>query len=119
MKLSTCIHQFFNQYLNRVKGCRKNTIKAYRETFTLFLPFAADYHQTKVSSLYVDHLTIDMILDFLDQFTAKNGSTVCKELLGYDISSPEDFKKAEEAGLFETLCPRLIQSSVEIIEKIL
>ena len=84
-----------------------------------FLVIGLKFGRTLAEDLEAREKTYEKILDFLDQFTTKNGSTVCKELLGYDISSPEDFKKAEEAGLFETLCPRLIQSSVEIIEKIL
>ncbi len=75
MKLSTGIHRFFDQYLNRVKGCRENTVKAYRDTFTLFLPFAAAYYKIKVSNLDVDHLSIDLILDFLDHLESQRNNT--------------------------------------------
>jgi len=76
MKLSICVHQFFDQYLNRVRGLRKNTVKAYREAFTLFLPFAADYYHTKVCDLDVAHLTIDLVLDFLDHLESRRNNTV-------------------------------------------
>jgi len=66
MKLSTCIHQFFEKYLPHIKGVSQNTIKAYRDTFGLFLPFAANYRSIKIASLAVDHLTSELILDFLD-----------------------------------------------------
>jgi integrase/recombinase XerD len=75
MKLSICIHHFFDQYLNRIKGSSKNTVKAYRETFTLFLPFAAGYYKIKVSNLEVDHLSIDLILDFLDHLESQRNNT--------------------------------------------
>ncbi len=75
MKLTTCIQQFFDQYLNRVRGCRENTVKAYREAFTLFLPFAADYYKIKISNLDVDHLSINMILDFLDHLESQRNNT--------------------------------------------
>jgi site-specific recombinase XerD len=75
MKLSTCIHRFFDQYLNRVKGCRENTVKAYRDTFTLFLPFAADYYKIRVSNLEVEHLSIDLILDFLEYLESQRNNT--------------------------------------------
>ncbi len=75
MRLTTCTQQFFDQYLNRVKGCRKNTVKAYREAFTLFLPFAADYYKIKISNLDVDHLSIDLILDFLDYLESQRNNT--------------------------------------------
>jgi len=75
MKLTICVHQFFDQYLNRVRGCGENTVKAYREAFTLFLPFAAEYYHTKVCDLDVAHLTIDLVLDFLDHLESRRSNT--------------------------------------------
>ena len=66
MKLSTRLIEFFSQYLPRIKGVSKRTIENYRVTFTLFLPFAAQYFSIKVSSLQLYHLTQDVILAFLD-----------------------------------------------------
>jgi len=66
MKLSTCIYQFFDQYLPRIKGSSKRTVQAYRDTFTLFLPFAARHLSIKIESLRVKHLSSDLILAFLD-----------------------------------------------------
>jgi integrase/recombinase XerD len=66
MNLSTIIHQFFDQYLPRIKGSSRQTIKAYRDTYGLLLPFAAKYHGIKIRSLKIGHLSTDMILDFLD-----------------------------------------------------
>jgi len=40
MKLSTCLIQFFSQYLPRVKGVSERTIESYLSTFALFLPFS-------------------------------------------------------------------------------
>jgi site-specific recombinase XerD len=74
MNLNRCIHQFFVQYLPRIKGCSTQTIRAYRDTFKLFLPFAADYHGVKIKSLTVDHLTRDVILDFLDHLQSRRGN---------------------------------------------
>lgn len=66
MKLSHCLCQFFAQYLPHIKGLSNHTIKAYRDTFTLFLPFAADYLSIKVDSLMVEHLSFELILAFLN-----------------------------------------------------
>ena len=70
MKLKSCICQFFGSYLPRIKGSREQTIKAYREAFKLFLPFAAKHLSIKIDSLRVDHLTVDLILCFLDRQTS-------------------------------------------------
>ncbi len=66
MKLSVPIHHFFVQYLPQIKGSGSATIKSYKETFKLLLPFAAEYHQVKLRSLTIDHLTFDFIIAFLD-----------------------------------------------------
>ncbi len=76
MKLSTCIHQFFDQYLPRIKGSSEHTIKAYRDTFKLFLPFAANYHHMKIDSLCLDHLSFELILDFLNYLESQQNSSV-------------------------------------------
>ena len=65
MKLTTCLHQFFSNYLPHIKGVSRHTIKAYRDAFTLFIPFAANRLEIKTGSLMLDHLTTDMVLAFL------------------------------------------------------
>ncbi|MFC1886515.1 tyrosine-type recombinase/integrase [Thermodesulfobacteriota bacterium] len=67
MKLSTCIHMFFNQYLTHIKGLSPHTVKAYRDTFKLLLPFAAKHHGIKIESLRLEHVSSDLILSFLNQ----------------------------------------------------
>lgn len=71
MNLTACIHQFFDQYLPRIKGVRENTINAYKHTFSLFLPFAAQFHRTTLKRLTLDDLSIDLILAFLDHLEAE------------------------------------------------
>ncbi len=75
MKLSTCLHQFFDQYLPRIKGSGDNTIKTYRDAFTLFLPFAAKHLSIKIESLRVEHLSTPLILAFLDYLESKRHYT--------------------------------------------
>jgi site-specific recombinase XerD len=66
MKLKESIYQFFVLYLPRIKGNRDNTVKAYRDAFSVFLPFAARYLSIKVDALSIEHLNSDLILAFLD-----------------------------------------------------
>ena len=65
MKLSPLIHQFFNQYLLHIRGVSNHTIKAYRDTFKLFLPFAASYYGIKISSLRLEHISTQLVIAFL------------------------------------------------------
>jgi integrase/recombinase XerD len=65
MRLSSVTHQFFGKYLPHIIAVSPHTIKAYRDTFKLFLPFAAKYHGIKISSLHIAHLSVEVVLDFL------------------------------------------------------
>ena len=76
MKLSICVHQFFDQYLPRIKGSSEYTVKTYRDAFTLFLPFAANYHHIKIDSLCLDHLCYELILDFLNYLESQRNSSI-------------------------------------------
>lgn len=67
MKLSPLIHKFFQYYLPHIKGVSPHTIKAYRDNFKLFLPFAAKYYGIKISSLRVEHICSELILAFLQE----------------------------------------------------
>ncbi len=75
MKLSTALHQFFGAYLPHIRGLSQTSIRAYRDVFTIFLPFAADYRGIKVASLNVDHLTVELILAFLDHLEKQRHNT--------------------------------------------
>ena len=75
MKLSTCLHQFFDYYLPRIKGNAENTIKTYRDAFTLFLPFAAKQLSIKIESIRVEHLSTPLILAFLDYLESERYNT--------------------------------------------
>jgi len=66
MKLSCCIHQFFGRFLPDLKGVSKQTIKTYRDTFTLLLPFASSYYDISIDELKTGHLTFKFILAFLN-----------------------------------------------------
>jgi site-specific recombinase XerD len=67
MKLSPCIHQFFDQYLFHIRGMSHNTIQSYRDTFKLFLPFAAKHYGIKIKSLRIEHVSSTLIIAFLNE----------------------------------------------------
>ena len=66
MKLSPLIHQFFDQYLPSIRGVSTQTVKAYRDAFRLFLPFAASFYKIKIKSLRVEHITTELLVAFLE-----------------------------------------------------
>ena len=60
-----------------------------------------------------------LVREFGDAFAAIHGSIECRQLLGFDISTPDGFKEAADSGIFRDRCPRFVHSAVEIIEKML
>jgi integrase/recombinase XerD len=76
MKLSPLIHQFFDQYLPSIRGVSHQTIKAYRDAFRLFLPFAASFYSIKVKSLRVEHIKMELVVAFLENLQTGRENTV-------------------------------------------
>ena len=56
---------------------------------------------------------------FLDEFKAENGSYICNDLLGCDISTQDGIAYAVENNLFNEFCPKMVESAAKITEKII
>jgi C_GCAxxG_C_C family probable redox protein len=63
--------------------------------------------------------TYALVQEFVDRFRQRNRSTLCKELLGYDLSTPAGREQARETGISAALCPGFVRDAAEIIEQIL
>lgn len=57
--------------------------------------------------------------EFVRRFKEKNNSIVCRDLLGYDLSKPDEFEIIASKGLFKTICPNMVRSAVNILEQML
>jgi C_GCAxxG_C_C family probable redox protein len=53
--------------------------------------------------------------DFLARFQERHGTILCRELTGYDISTPEGLEKARASGVFAERCPGFVRSAAEIV----
>ncbi|MGN0619513.1 MAG: C-GCAxxG-C-C family protein [Ruminiclostridium sp.] len=61
----------------------------------------------------------EIAADYTRRFKEVNGSIVCRELLGYDLTKPDEMACIKEKGLFGDVCPKMIKSAVEILESVL
>lgn len=61
----------------------------------------------------------DIAVEYTKRFKEANGSIVCRDLLGYDLTKPEEMVCIREQNLFADVCPKMIKSAVEILESIL
>lgn len=62
--------------------------------------------------------SFEMARRFIDEFTKRNGTIICNELLGFDISDEAQNIKAGEKGIYRTVCPKFVADAVEIVEKL-
>lgn len=56
---------------------------------------------------------------FMSEFKKENGSFMCRELLGCDLSTAEGISTALEKKLFTEFCPKMVESATRITEDIL
>lgn len=52
-------------------------------------------------------------------FAEENGSLICREILGNDLSTPEGMEKIMAENLLMTRCPKLVCSACEIMDGLL
>ncbi|MBO4993043.1 MAG: C_GCAxxG_C_C family protein [Alistipes sp.] len=57
--------------------------------------------------------------EFEQRFAAENGSVVCKEILGYDLSQPDQMAKIMEQNLLFTICPKAVASACRLLDEML
>ena len=57
--------------------------------------------------------------EFEDAFSKKFNSCICKEILNYNLSIPEEMAVIQEKKLLETKCPELVCEACRILEGLL
>lgn len=58
-------------------------------------------------------------VEFKQKFTEEFGTVYCKELIGYDVSTPEGLQGALDSGKMIGYCPQLVEKVIKITEEIL
>ncbi len=52
---------------------------------------------------------------FYRWFEKQNGSVLCRELIGYDLSDPKELEEARKANVFEEKCTKFVRWAVETL----
>jgi len=63
--------------------------------------------------------TFQRVHELIQRFTLLRGSIRCTDLLGYDLSDPQQFQTVWEKGLFVQLCPDLVRDAARILAEML
>ena len=57
--------------------------------------------------------------EFINSFKEKHETILCRELLGFEASEPEDMQRVVQQGLHITVCTKAIVSAIRIAEELL
>ena len=57
--------------------------------------------------------------EFQAAFTERFGSTICRDLLGYDLSVPGELEKARESGRMTEACSAYVRGASEILQELM
>ena len=59
-----------------------------------------------------------LVQEFDARFQQRHGSSLCSELLGYDLRDAVQMEAAKEAGVFAAKCPDFLNEAVVILESL-
>lgn len=108
MKIATCFGTGMNH--GGLCGCITSAMIVFGMAFGLYDP------QDKELEAYGNK----MAGKFFGRFYEKmNGKVLCREILGADISNPDELAVIHQEGRIHKICPQIIKMSIEIIEDIL
>ncbi len=63
--------------------------------------------------------TTAKVAAFQERFVERLGSTICRDLLGYDFSVPGDQARAMESGRLMTFCPMAVETALDILDTLM
>jgi C_GCAxxG_C_C family probable redox protein len=84
-----------------------------------FMVIGLKYGRITVQDTQSHEKTNRLVREFVDRFKAINGSIVCRELLGCDLSTPEGLKTFVDKKLRDMLCTKLVRDAAEVVGQLL
>jgi C_GCAxxG_C_C family probable redox protein len=84
-----------------------------------FMVIGLKYGRIAVTDTKSLEKTNRLVKEFSDRFKSLNGSIVCRELLGCDLSTPDGLKTFVDKKLRDTLCSKFVRDAAEIVEQLL
>ena len=73
---------------------------------------AADDSESKLA-------TSRRVQELIARFERQHGTTLCRQLIGCDLDTPEKAREARAQGLVERVCVGLVRSAAEHLEQVL
>ncbi len=63
--------------------------------------------------------TYDIATELITRFRERNGTIICRELLGCDVTTTEGLRIARKEKKFKKQCPKYVRDAAEILEEML
>jgi len=76
------------------------------------------YGRIKADDISAKDKTYAVVADFLREFERRHGSIKCTDLLGYNLSDPEQVAEVKRKQIVMTRCPAFVRDAVELLEKL-
>ncbi len=75
------------------------------------------YASPKADDVDAREKTYAAVAEFLQEFKKLHGSISCTDLIGYNLSDPQQYEEAKTKA-FATSCPVFILDAIKLVEKI-
>jgi C_GCAxxG_C_C family probable redox protein len=72
-------------------------------------------HGTNKTVLAEKEKAYQIALRFYEQFVKECGSPFCRELIGYDLTNPEELERLRKSNVREEKCSYFVTKAVEIL----
>ncbi len=77
------------------------------------------YGSTRSNDDVARAVTYQRVQELIQRFTQLHGSIQCPDLLGYNLSDPQQLQAVWEQGLFTQLCPSLVGDAAQVLAEML
>jgi len=84
-----------------------------------FMAIGLKYGRLRADDEETRDLAYSLVNRFVEEFESRHGSIVCRELLGFDLSTPEGARLSEERWPDRMPCRGLVRDAAEILEGLL
>jgi C_GCAxxG_C_C family probable redox protein len=84
-----------------------------------FMVIGLKYGMTVADGSQSHREAFSRVRDFVEQFKARHGSIVCRDLLGFDITDRNAFRESMKQGIPQKICPGLVQDAAKIVETLI
>jgi len=75
--------------------------------------------QTGSASLETKNEAYKIPEEFVKRFEERYSTILCRQLIEYDLSKPDELQTARESGVFKTKCPEIVKEAAELVSEFL